>query len=701
MARMKLSHTSIMLIISLVVSSFSVHQLTAMVSGAIGTVHCANLETFTVLQPLVDNAQYTTSLIIELYLRSCPVTIGQADIPYTINNLGLYCLAEDVDVAAGQTGITINSALVNLQLQGHTIRGNGVAAHGIVVNAGQLYVNIENGFISSMVDTCVTVSASTNVVCNNIVARSTPIGFLEVASSECSFINCQAVGGSGSANVIGFQLAQGSNNIISQCIAQNLQSSSVTSVTAVAGYFLAGSETNSRVVQCLAQGINATSADVIPYGILLQNLPPVEVSLAQQISLANLGFDPAGSFHQFNWSPDGTYMGVVADNTGSFPTAFFDTAVLKLNTNTNSLTILPNARATHAPSTFSAAQETVAISWSSDGRYLLTNGYTSANDSNNLRIYSFDPVTEVLTYITGVNTTSNGIADGASWSPINDFVVADCVAGASTATLRLYLFSRIAGTLTELSTIALSSSTTNSSGIGVAWHPSGHYLGVIGSAGFSGITLWCLKVNQITGEMSVLDGCSQIATGIEFGAWSHDGQYFATANQIYQFDPVDETFTLVTSYDNTGGGSMADWSPDDRYVIDTAISLFDPVAGTASFTGVATANGQGTWHPASNFIVGGSTEINLFQFLNTPLTNVIANNIIVGVHRDNFKLDNIPGYGIQTNGLQPIFANVSVESDQNYAAAVPLQYDEGVTSTAFKYNNLSFPPFFETQYPFR
>ncbi len=75
--------------------------------------------------------------------------ITQADVPYTINKSGNYCVADDLFSSALGNMITINADNVNLNLNGHLLDANGFGylSAGILVNSGIQNTTVHNGSI--------------------------------------------------------------------------------------------------------------------------------------------------------------------------------------------------------------------------------------------------------------------------------------------------------------------------------------------------------------------------------------------------------------------------------------------------------------------------------------------------------------------------------------------------------------------------
>lgn len=105
------------------------------------------------------------ALVGGLFLASVPIFAGDINppagpitptqrtyirsLPYTISVPGSYVLAGNLTGVVGQTGITINSRSVTLDLAGHSLIGVTGTLHGVVVDSLSYDVTIRNGTISN------------------------------------------------------------------------------------------------------------------------------------------------------------------------------------------------------------------------------------------------------------------------------------------------------------------------------------------------------------------------------------------------------------------------------------------------------------------------------------------------------------------------------------------------------------------------
>lgn len=83
--------------------------------------------------------------------------------PFTITEPGSYRVARDLTVGQAVDGITISTSDVTLDLGGHTLDGQGIGVHGIVVPGDRKNVVIRNGTLANWTSNGVFLSSSTGV----------------------------------------------------------------------------------------------------------------------------------------------------------------------------------------------------------------------------------------------------------------------------------------------------------------------------------------------------------------------------------------------------------------------------------------------------------------------------------------------------------------------------------------------------------
>lgn len=112
---------------------------------------------------LINKLNTITTIVSRGDCSENVVLIHQADIPYTITRPGRYCLAETINIASGQTAITIDfdavsGNIVSIDLNDYAINGGSGGANGIVgvgTVSGNVFpagLEIFNGTIASMTE---------------------------------------------------------------------------------------------------------------------------------------------------------------------------------------------------------------------------------------------------------------------------------------------------------------------------------------------------------------------------------------------------------------------------------------------------------------------------------------------------------------------------------------------------------------------
>lgn len=122
------------------------------------------LEISEVFTTMTTDFQNTWTILADLKdtLTNCgmPIAITQEMIPFTVTEPGLYCLAENVTVPDGATGITVIDAEAVIDLNGHRMLGGAVGiSMGSSVTNDPFAVVIKNGIISGQTTAGITSSA--------------------------------------------------------------------------------------------------------------------------------------------------------------------------------------------------------------------------------------------------------------------------------------------------------------------------------------------------------------------------------------------------------------------------------------------------------------------------------------------------------------------------------------------------------------
>ncbi|MGB8367314.1 MAG: right-handed parallel beta-helix repeat-containing protein, partial [Candidatus Babeliales bacterium] len=115
------------------------------------------------LEKIAEKQEIELSAIDNIELNDeCETLIFQSDIPYTIENPGVYCLAESVNFSTG-TAIMVASDNVVFDLQEKKIDGSAGGSIGIAINSGLQNITIQNGTLCNMNDKGINADATNNI----------------------------------------------------------------------------------------------------------------------------------------------------------------------------------------------------------------------------------------------------------------------------------------------------------------------------------------------------------------------------------------------------------------------------------------------------------------------------------------------------------------------------------------------------------
>jgi len=146
----------------------------------------------------------------------CDFFITQTDIPYTITQPGVYCLAENVTFNTGNA-ITITTSYVTLDLQRHVIDGQDSGTSCITIDSAD-DVSVYDGLVKNITFGCL-ITASHKVKIRNVNIDNCSLNGLQIgqASSDIMIEDCAAYNCSSS----GFSISITSNCTLRNCIANN------------------------------------------------------------------------------------------------------------------------------------------------------------------------------------------------------------------------------------------------------------------------------------------------------------------------------------------------------------------------------------------------------------------------------------------------------------------------------------------------
>lgn len=194
------------------------------------------------------DALYTS--ISDAITRDCSFSVQQItqfNIPFTITNPGLYCLAPNVAISPNQTGrlvvsagtgITINTNNVIIDFSDTVLEGQG-GSIGISISRGVQNVIIRNGTIRAMRGSGLVISNGTNqlngpILIENMTFTNNGIGIN--ASNPFNLITRNTQVFFSSTN--GFLISQATNCLFNSCISNNNNSNGFNIVNSNSLIFL-------------------------------------------------------------------------------------------------------------------------------------------------------------------------------------------------------------------------------------------------------------------------------------------------------------------------------------------------------------------------------------------------------------------------------------------------------------------------------
>ncbi len=625
-----------------------------------------------------------------------------------------------------QAGITIDPSRTEISILNGYIRGSGATSLTPGVNIGHSatkitfenvsIIDFDKGLWYAGVDTnnkvtqchCANLNfvscrigmacdwADANIIrsCSSLYCRQS--GFeLSNCQANC-FYDCQALKTTGTATVAGFKTMGGTSNMFQRCTTKQTKTSSPTFGDAANGFLLTGSETKTKIIDCIVNETDVVSTQTaVTYGV---NLAPVfswdgyvsGFPLSNPWTIDAPKWSPdskyilttyrgAGSPHGYGsneyvwngsnftyvggsdigssssfvatdvaWSPDGKYyVMATADgatflgNTGLYAYSFDgkkDTALGSTLPTLNTINLM-------------------AVRFSPNGKFIATAGYVNGGN-NYLSIWSFTPsATPALVDLGDKNLGVVGPWQALSWSPDGQYI-----ATVNDSLIDVYSVSA-SGALSSVAvaTYAFSNVAT------VAWSPCGKYIAAGNSAG--------------TVQLVAFDGTSSLkfvaqATGLSANyilglAWSPDGQYIvapgadvALTNRVRILQYNGTTTLAVVATSSTSATRMANvaWSPDGKNIV------------TMDY----------------NATSGGAVNVHIFNAMYGP-TNCLIDNCRVC---DTLATDFNMGRGFVAGGSNVFINNVAANNGINYTYGIPNVYDgrfEILRAVVQPFDNISIP----------
>ncbi|HRN77648.1 MAG TPA: right-handed parallel beta-helix repeat-containing protein [Candidatus Dependentiae bacterium] len=213
---------------------------------------------------ILDELSVIESLVDDLAACcACDVIIMQSDMPYTVENPGVYCLGEDIDVSAFSVGIgIISTGTIVLDLQGHTIDA-GPSTNNAIQCLSSSDIVIQNGRVVGTNGDAIAVSSSHRVIIRDMQISNLILHGISIGGNDCTVERCEISSFTGS----GIRITAGAERaVIENCIirtgVRGIQSSTTSpnctihncecSGNTTAGFDIRGA--NNVVANCVASG---------------------------------------------------------------------------------------------------------------------------------------------------------------------------------------------------------------------------------------------------------------------------------------------------------------------------------------------------------------------------------------------------------------------------------------------------------------
>jgi len=319
-------------------------------------------------------------------------------------------------------------------------------------------------------------------------------------------------------------------------------------------------------------------------------------SLSTLTTLTSIDYGNNGVVNAAVLSPNGKFLAVAGSSAGNGAGGF---------TNTDNIRIYQFDGTQLTPLTSKSYGTTIAtLSWSPDGKFLAVggndpvNGFGDFNDTNELRVYSFDGFT-----LTAVTSKDFGAQISTlDWSPDGKFLAIGGIgpvngAGDFSDTNELRIYSFDGSRLT-----ALTSKDYGSEIMNLVWHASGKYIALSGVSPINGAGGFA---NTHEVRLYSFDGSTLTSlTSVDYGsyvkglAWSPDGTVLSVGGsgpvngaggfsnnhelRLYTFDG--SMLTPLTSQDYGSWVSVMAWHPNGKILVITG-------SGASSVGGFSNSDG--------------------------------------------------------------------------------------------------------------
>ena len=527
--------------------------------------------------------------------------------PTTITSPGSYKLAHNID---GQIVIAANN--VSLDLNNYNISGTD---HGIIVNNSAQHVEIENGNIGPITagngieveagcfditmrhlhifqcETAINITGSVGIVLNECIffqnsiagvnlsscmqfvmltcaasvngkgfaflntsdaqirdsasASNNDAGFYLSGCTHAAFLNCRTIsnGISSIANGYNFYSENGYLNSFLNCISENATTTATAEEYRAAGFLFAGSEKNSSILNCIISNTLTSLTDyATAYGILLET----SLSSLAQICFANR----EATIHSCAWTPTNNvviYAGQ-AHNT-------MEISVYQTNPVSSTLTLLHENK---------LGGEVNSIALNKDGSLLAVAG-SAGIDTNDIRIFKFDPITGELELED--NERYGATVRAIQWDSTSRYLIAGGEAAAGKE-LKLYQYNPSSRTFQVRDSVTIGAPVH-----AVDWTIDGYHI-ITGGLSASGSEVHIYDFDPRSKLLTLTTSAAHGGT-VYAVAWSHDHRFCAIAGatgtggydtRIYTFDHNTNTLTLTDSKTHGNTVRSLSWSADDAFL---------------------------------------------------------------------------------------------------------------------------------------
>ena len=439
----------------------------------------------------------------------------------------------------------------------------------IIISANNVVLDLNGKKISNTSDDAIVVnSVSDCTIMNGLLSSTSGCGIFVSSGSR---VNIKDI----SANdcVEGIRLENTTDAIIKECDLVSsvtgltiADSSSIfiknttASTNTYAGFSLLSSEAN-ILLRCSAvnTGQELTSLEQNVYGFISENgTGNIFESCIAQSTLALTVTSESSKVVGFDLKGTETLSEIVNCTSDIVQTAPDGLAIpygILLESNFSELVTVTGA-----------GQGTVAntVDWSPDGAYLAAGGTTEVGGYE-IQVFLFDRVAGTLTRTSTQNQGSE--CKGVSWSPDGTYLATSGEVEGSDS-IQVFSFNSVTGKLTKTD-----GQSQGDPGQGISWSPDGTYLATSGDEE-GGDEVQIFSFNSTTGTLTRTDGVSMGTLVAYDVAWTSDGAYLAAGGTagagddiaIFLFDRNAETLSKKDGASQGSSCLTVSWSPDDAYL---------------------------------------------------------------------------------------------------------------------------------------